>query len=222
MAYIRHGNRRYPLVTRVQCLTCASVHRARIERLTIDGLSPGQIARRLPDGHGVSQQSIYRHHRRGHMPADNAMVARRQEIRAEQRWEELGLDATAFKATEADVAQLVLEVVADRLRRGVLHFEAMDGLRAARFLSEIERAEQERNQAERLGQWRLDRAIEDIVRVIEIVGEVAGDAVRNEVVRRACKDAKTALIMSTTEFAVLRVECEDEEAGRESSLRSSA
>lgn len=200
VAYVRHHRGRYPVVTRPQCSTCVSPDRSKIERLLVDGIPPGEIKRRLPDGHPVSRQSIYRHFRRQHLPVDYKSVAERTERQAQERWQELGEAATEFMATEYGVAQAFMKLALQRVDEGLIRLTARDLLCTARFLREIEQAEKDEEQ----GQWRIDRVVEDMARMLTIMGEVAGPSVRNEVVRRACRDETTKLIMSTSAFDQFR------------------
>jgi hypothetical protein len=213
-AYIRHGTRRYPVVARPQCHTCSSKHRPRIERFLIDGLTPRQITDRLPAGRRISAQSIYRHRRRGHLPADHRLVARRREIRAQERWEELGLDATIVEIIEAEKAQGALRRGLDRLTRGQTTLTVPALLNAARHAERHDRANEAEEREERIGAWRIDRIVQDIHRVFEIIGEHCGEQTRNEIFQRAAHDPTTKTILSTSDFDDLReayLEAEAEE-----------
>ena len=204
LADIRHGGESYPVVSVVQCKTCQSELRDDIEGMIIDGLSPSRIVRRLPNEHDVSSQSIYRHYRRGHLPVDTEMVRRRREIRGEQRWEELGLAATAFMAREADLAQHVIDTFTRLLHDGKLTLSAATLMRAASFIYDIEIAARQQEDDGRLAERLVQQSIDELQCVFQLAGEVGGEEVRNELVRRACADAVTEIIMVDDRFAKLR------------------
>lgn len=215
LAYVRHGTERFPVVARPHCKTCASKRRAKIERLLIDGLTPRQIIARLPEDHGTSEQSIYRHFRRGHLPVNNRMVKRRQEIRAQLRWAELGLDATVFMAEEAELAELLVRLITERLGKGLVDLTARDLLRAAEFLHRIEQQDREHEREVTTGKTRLDLAYGHMHRVFEIVGETFGVDAQHEIVRAACRDDQASTIMLADDFADLRKAYLDDEIRRD-------
>ncbi len=146
-SYVRHGLGKYPFRQVVQCRVCASVHRAKIERAWADGVPPGLILRRLPHGHGISRQSLSRHLNRGHLPVDRRLVSRRAEVRAEQRWDEVGRRCTVFAAEEAEVQAMVTRLVADRVARGELEIDTATALKAMALLGRWEADETEARRA---------------------------------------------------------------------------
>jgi hypothetical protein len=153
---------------------------------------------------------VYRHVKRGHLPADHRLVLRRAEVRAEQRWREIGLDATVFMAEEAEVAERFIGIVLDRLAQGRLHLSVEELIRAAAFLYDIE----QRDKYEAWRQSNVDRMAVEMAHALSIVGDVAGDAARNEVVRRARADPQTEFTMTFPEFAALREAVAEEDRER--------
>ena len=204
LAYVSHGDRQYSTVFVPECRTCRSSHRAEIEEMLIDGLPPKTIIERLPDDCAVSPQSVKRHFARGHLPIDTEMVRQRQQIRAEQRWEELGLAATAFMAREADLAQYVIDNFTRLLHDGKLTLSAATLMRAASFIYDIEIAARQQEDDGRLAERLVQQSIDELQCVFQLAGEVGGEEVRNELVRRACADAVTEIIMVDDRFAKLR------------------
>lgn len=204
LAYVSHGNRRYSAVFVPECHTCRSAHRVQIERLLVEGLPPKTIIQRLPDDCGVSPQSVRRHFRRGHLPVDAEAVRDRQRIRGEQRWEELGLAATAFVASQADICQHVVDVCTQLILEGKLKISAATLLRAAEFLLRIENDAREREDDSQLAKRLVQQAVDELGRVFEIIAEVGGEEIQNEVVRRACADMVTQNILVDDRFADLR------------------
>lgn len=204
MAYIKNGAHRYPVVSVEQCHTCQSPKRRMIERLLIDGLSPARIAAKLPEEHKVSAQSIRRHLRRNHLPVDHKLVVRRQEVRAEQRWEEVGIDATVFRATEAEVSEFVHRVVVERLKRGELELTAETLLKTCKFDWEVERVGLADEREAAVLRQRLAEDFHNFRLVLELLGDLEGEHVRDRLVQAAVNDERVWVTMMHEEFDELR------------------
>lgn len=92
------GGRSYPMRTVAQCHTCTSHHRIEIEQGIIKGWAYKTVLRSLPEGHGVSLDSLGNHVRSQHLPMDEAL--RRAMI--EDRAIEIGLDVEGCANTLVD------------------------------------------------------------------------------------------------------------------------
>jgi hypothetical protein len=204
LAYITHGDREYSAVFVPRCHTCRSAHRVEIEGLLIDGLPPRTIVERLPKNCGVSAQSVRRHYARGHLPIDAQAVRDRQQIRAEQRWSELGLSATTWQAEQADIAQHVLETCTRLLLNGELKLSVATLMRATRFIYGIETAAHQKEEHEQVVQRLVQQSIEEMQRIFEIAGEIGGEQIKHELIRKACVDTVTEAILLDDRFAELR------------------
>jgi len=197
LATIDSGQRVYSTRTVVQCRTCRSPLRHQIEESLIEGLTPRQITERLPEEHAVSQQSIYRHFRRGHLPVDEAAVLERRRVRAEHRWKELGRAATTFMATEVDVADSVIRIVLDRIERGEIKLTTATLLKTVRFLRDIETRELEAE----TGRARLADLRRQMARILDIVGDELGPAALDQVYVTARADHDIESTLWADEFA---------------------
>jgi hypothetical protein len=171
-----------------QCRVCASPHRAKIERLWAEGVPPALILRRLPADHGISRQSLSRHLNRKHTPVDRRLVARRAEVRAEKRWEEVGRPCTVFAAEQAELASWAARMMADMLDRGELNFSEATLIRVmemmARWDGEDRKALRARQEAE-----ELTRCLQTaLVRLFDALRYLAGDALTHEVIAHTRRD----------------------------------
>jgi hypothetical protein len=204
LAFMRRGTERIPIVARQQCKTCCSARRRKIENLLVEGVSPRLIMERLPPDHHTSEQSIKRHFHRGHIPIDHREVVRRMDLLAEKRWQEVGEAATEARIVSGDAAATVVAAGFGRFEMGDLEFNVKDVLRAGRLLHDIERENRRLEQAERIGVQRLDSLVIEMVRLLDLVGEVGGLSVRNDVFRRACRDDVTKVSFIDERFSAIR------------------
>jgi hypothetical protein len=200
LAYMTTGARRIPVVAQPRCSTCTSRHRRTIERLIVtENLAPRAVVARLPEGHGVSEQSVRRHLGRGHVALDHLTVQQHLEAAAERRWAEIGSPATDWLTREAEAAQATIEAGLATLTAKTVTITQV--LRACRLLHEIgvqARAEEAR-------QFAVDQVVDDLLRLFEIVGEVAGADLRDEIVRRCVdRDDPVVTVRISPRFADLR------------------
>lgn len=209
VAFMRRGTDRIPIVARRNCKTCMSRHRSKIERLVIDGVPAGRIVERLPRGENVSEQSIRRHHKRGHLPVDHKAVLRRLDARERQRWDEVGSDATDFETERALDAQDLLDEGFHRLLIDQVPIRAEDILGVARYLDQKEQlAAAHQDEVGRLVHAR-QIVVQDFRQLLEIVGEVLGHDARNEVFHHASIDDRTSATLAEDEFSELRADKDD-------------
>jgi hypothetical protein len=198
LAYMTTGARRIPVVSQPRCSTCTSRHRRTIERLITQDLSPRAIVARLPDPSGVSEQSVRRHLARGHVAADFSTVQQHIEASALRRWAEIGSPATEWLTRQGEAAQATVEAGLATLASRAVTVPQL--LRACRLLHEI--GAQAR--ADEARQWAVDQVVDDLLRVFDIVGEVAGPDLRDAIVSR-CVDRKDPIFtVTTSRFAELR------------------
>lgn len=217
VAYRRVGTKRAPIVVVPQCRTCCSKRRRKIETLLLEGVSPGRILERVPADHATTAQSIKRHLRRGHVPFDSIGVAAKMRELSEREWQDVGELATEQRAREAASAQTLLNRFADIPESTIT---ATVLLKAARFIYDVEQEERRAERELQVGTWRLDQMARDMASVIDLVGDVAGDAVRNEVFRRAARaSSSTSLALIGREFDHLRQLVDNEDWERRVAAR---
>lgn len=204
LAYMRRGTQRVPVVARRQCKTCMSPHRNKIERLFIDGVTPGRIIARLPRGQDLSERGIRRHHNRGHCPADHTTVLRRVNAAEQKRWDEIGHDGTEVEIERALRDEAILQVGLYRTELDEIPLSAEDLLSAAaRHDRREELARVHEHELDQRAHAR-DLVVRDLRFLLEIVGEVLGDDARNEVFHRAAIDRRTSTTLTDAQFVELR------------------
>ena len=140
-----------------------------------------------------------RHLRRGHLPVDHLTVQQHLEASAQRRWAEIGSPATEWLSGEARTAQATLEAGAATLASGrtVTVGQLLRACRVVREIRALARAEQDR-------QRPVDQVVDDLLRVLDIVGEVAGADLRDEVVARCVERKDPVFTVTTGRFADLR------------------
>jgi hypothetical protein len=210
LAYMITGARRIPIVAQPRCSTCTSPHRRTIETLIVtENLAPRAVVARLPEGHSVSEQSVRRHLGRGHVALDHLTVQQHLEAAAERRWAEIGSPATEWLTRQAEAAQATVEAGLATLTARIVTVPQL--IRACRLLHEIgaqARAEQDRQSA-------VDLVVDDLLRVFDIVGEVAGGDLRDEVVSRCLdRDDRVVTVSVSPRFVELRESAAASRQGR--------
>ena len=188
-SFVQHGHGRYPYVNRLQCRTCCSRHRRKIERLYTEGVPISQIMRRLPKDDQPSQQSVKRHFQRGHLAVDSKLVARRAQVRAEKQWQEIGCAATIFTATEVEVQQMVVEILTARIATGELKLDAKTLLNAIRFVHDAEREDREAIRLQRGAEQSAATYAQALSGLMKGILEVGGEHVAHDAIAKARKNA---------------------------------
>jgi hypothetical protein len=187
-SYVAHDGGSYRYIQVAQCKTCASPYRSKIEAAWCHGTPPSLILARLPPDHGTSRQSISRHLNGGHAPVDRRIVARRAQVRAEQRWAEVGAACTEFVGTEVEVQALVMRLVAHRLLTGELVLDADAALRAMEMLHRWSWEESEAQRARSAAEERSEVYGAALARLFAAVVEEGGDVLAHQVVCRLRRD----------------------------------
>jgi hypothetical protein len=130
---LKGRSRREPMTAR--CHTCRSRHRARIERLLLQGQPPTAIVREhLPKNAGLKPANIAEHYRRGHVAAEDEIARRILDEQAEARAARIDEDATIV-ITERRLAESILEAAWERMRSGELTPTMPEAIAAARVLA---------------------------------------------------------------------------------------
>jgi hypothetical protein len=151
MVQVRIGGRIYDAIYEPRCNTCTHPGRQLIEAAVLQNYSYRAIARdfsgkTVPGPEGADQvlpeighASIRNHFVQGHMPMEAAALRRL----AEKRAEEIGSDYENAAEQFVDhhvLASAVVTKTYSRLVLGEIEPEVKDGIAAAKFLSEVERA----------------------------------------------------------------------------------
>lgn len=154
MVRVRIGNRTYDAVREPRCTTCTHPARHEIEELIVQGHAYRTVASQYSetewtDADGstvmlpkITFMNITHHFQQGHMPAQAEAMRRIVERRAEQ----IGVEQYERQINQIVdhhvFAEQVLVRTQERLVMGEIEPEVRDGMAAAKFLHEVEQANQ--------------------------------------------------------------------------------
>lgn len=151
MVQVRIGGRFYDAIYEPRCNTCTHPGRQLIEAAVLQNYSYRAIARNMsgkeipgPDDvptmmPEIGHASIRNHFVQGHMPMEAAALRRLAEKRAEEIGSKYEEAAEQFVDHHV-LASAVVQKTYSRLVMGEIEPEVKDGIAAAKFLSDVERA----------------------------------------------------------------------------------